>query len=312
VTSQLTPDTESAPVAPGRQYTEPMREMVALALLAGNAVFLFLGFAGLVLVLDGWAIGFGARSVAQFPVFVGPLSLGLPMLAVLLATHVTPVLGRYRLILTAAAIEYAVSAVFGLATFLGAFADDLPAARATLEGLLYRGVWLGFLALAALVLARLYVGLIPGPALVLGGSPVRRRTDLSGGRGTTYRASTSRSGAAGQEEGAPNYDGPTVDTGWPVVPPPPRPEPLVVPDDATMRVPDDATMRVPAETSGDGPDDAAATGPGEGPGGVPGVTGDTTVRVQAPPPVDVEAEPEEATRLLRVQRPNTGPDVERS
>ena len=308
MTSQLTPDTESAPVAPGRQFTEPMREMVALALLAGNAVFLFLGFAGLVFVLDGWAIGFGARSVAQFPVFVGPLSLGLPMLAVLLATHVTPVLGRYRLILTAAAIEYAVSAVFGLATFLGAFADDLPAARATLEGLLYRGVWLGFLALAVLVLARLYVGLIPGPALVLGGSPVRRRTDLSGGRGTTYRASTSQAGPAGPEEGAPNYDGPTVDTGWPVVPPPPRPGPLVVPDDATMRVPAEPSGDVPEEA----PDDAAATGPGEGPGGGPGDTGDATVRVQAPPPADMEAEPEEATRLLRVQRPNTGPDVERS
>jgi hypothetical protein len=328
VTSQLTPDTESAPVAPGRQFTEPMREMVVLALLAGNAVFLFLGFAGLVFVLDGWAIGFGARSVAQFPVFVGPLSLGLPMLAVLLATHVTPVLSRYRLILMAAAIEYAVSAVFGLATFLGAFADDLPAVGATLEGLLYRGVWLGFLVLAALVLARLYVGLVPGPALVLGGSPVRRRTDLSGGRGTTYRASTSQAGPPGQEEGASSYDGPTVDTGWPVVPPPPRPEPLVVPDDATVRVPaetsadapEDATMRVPAETSADvadeapedAPEDAPATGPGEGPASVPGDTGDATVRVQAPPPVDVEAEPEEATRLLRVHRPNTGPDVERS
>ena len=147
--------------AGGRQFTEPLRETVALALLAGNAVFLFLGFTGLVFVLDGWASGFGARSAATFPVFVGPLSLGLPMAAALLATHLTPMVARYRLILLAACIEYGVSAVFGLATFLGAFADDLPSARAALEGLLARAVWLGFLSLGAFVLARLYVGLVP-------------------------------------------------------------------------------------------------------------------------------------------------------
>ena len=74
--------------AGGRPFTEPLRETAALALLAGNAVFLFLGFTSLFFVLDGWAAEFGARSAATFPVFVGPLSLGLPIVAVLLATHV--------------------------------------------------------------------------------------------------------------------------------------------------------------------------------------------------------------------------------
>jgi hypothetical protein len=307
-----------------------MRETVALALLAGNAVFLFLGFTGLVFVLDGWAVGFGGRSVEQFPVFVGPFSVGLPMLAVLLATHVTPALRRYRLILMTAAIEYAVSAVFGLATFLGAFADDLPAARATLEGLLYRGVWLGFLALGALVLARLYVGLIPGPALFLGGSPVRRRGDLSGGRGTMYRSATGQAGSTGGSAGSddaevPNYDGPTVDSGWPVVPPPPRPEPLVVPEDATMRVPVTNSGNDPGEARSDAPDQASSQAGGQAAGQPSGqasgpaptdatvrVPADATVRVPEPKPVEVEAQPEEATRLLRVQGPKGGPEAEQS
>ena len=110
----------------------------------------------------------------------------------------TPVVPRHRLILLAAGIEYGVSAFFGLATFLGAFADDLPAARATLEGLLCRAVWLAFLSLGALVLARLYVGLVPGPALVLGGTPLRRRSELIPGQGNVYRSGTYRHGRRGR------------------------------------------------------------------------------------------------------------------
>lgn len=204
--------------ATGRQFTEPLRELAALVFLAGNAVLLFLGFTGLFVVLDGWASEFGARSSAAFPIFVGPISVGLPVVAVLLATHVAPMLPRYRLILLAACVEYGVSAFFGFTAFLGAFADDLPAARATLEGLLGRGVWLGFLALGALVLARIYVGLMPA-----GGRS---------GPGIPAPAASYRTGTA-----APAFDEPTVDTGWPVVPPPPQPEPLVAPVDATVRVP---------------------------------------------------------------------------
>ena len=181
----------------GRTYTEPVRELAALALLVANAVFLLLGFTRLLFVLDGWASGFGARSAAAFPVFVGPVSLSLPIIAVLLATHVTPMLRRHRLILVIACAEYALSAVFGFATFLGAVAEDLPAIRATLEGLLWRGVWLGLLAVGVLVLARLYLGLMPG------------------GPGFGGRAGPAWPGTAGTTEA---IEEPTIETGWPVLP----------------------------------------------------------------------------------------------
>lgn len=186
-------------VSTGRSYTEPVRELAAFALLGANAVFLLLGFTGLLFVLDGWASGFGSRSAAAFPVFVGPVSLSLPVIAVLLATHVAPMLRRHRLILVIACAEYAVSAVFGFATFLGAVAEDLPAVRATLEGLLWRGVWLGLLVVGVLVLARLYLGLMPG------------------GPGAGGRLGPPWAGALGTAQA---IEEPTIETGWPVLPTP--------------------------------------------------------------------------------------------
>ncbi len=50
--------------------------------------------------------------------FVGPLALALPVLALLLATP-RPMVGPDPQIVLAALIEYGVSAVFGLITFLG-------------------------------------------------------------------------------------------------------------------------------------------------------------------------------------------------
>lgn len=181
----------------GRTYTEPVRELAALALLVANALFLLLGFARLLFVLDGWASGFGSRSAAAFPVFVGPVSLSLPIIAVLLATHVAPMLRRHRLILVIACVEYAVSAVFGFATFLGAVAEDLPAIRATLEGLLWRGVWLGLLVVGVLLLARLYLGLMPG------------------GPGLSGRVGPAWPGTPGTTEA---IEEPTIETAWPVLP----------------------------------------------------------------------------------------------
>src|SRR6185369_13220031 len=84
-------DPSSAPVpAPGRAVTAPMRQIAATALLVGNAVFLFLACSDLILVVDGWATGFGGRSEATFGTFAGPVSIALPLLAMLLATHISP------------------------------------------------------------------------------------------------------------------------------------------------------------------------------------------------------------------------------
>ena len=58
-------------------------------------------------------------------------------------------------------VELSVSALFGAITYLGAFAHDLSSVRATIEGLLGRSVWLGFLVIAGMLLARVWRGLYP-------------------------------------------------------------------------------------------------------------------------------------------------------
>jgi hypothetical protein len=271
----------NAQSTPARQVTQPLRETVALALLAGNAVFLVLGFSGLFFVIDRWATGFGERCAAAYDAFVGPSSLGLPLVAMLLATHVAPMVRRTRTILIAALAELGVSAFFGAITYLGAFANDLSSVRATVEGLLRRSVWLGFLVLACVVVTRVWTGLYPAskpqPAgYATYGQPTygrpypgqpmyppppptyqpgvaqlgtaephdaaralaepRDATRVMGQPHDPTRAMAEPSDATrvmGQPHDAVRAlaDEKTSGTGWPVVPPPPIPAPLVMPVD---------------------------------------------------------------------------------
>jgi hypothetical protein len=204
-----------------------------MALLAGNAVFLFLGLTSLLMVINGWASEFGLRSARVFATFVGPFALGLPLLAVLLATHVRPMLARARPILVAALVEYSVSALFGAVTFLGAFAHDLSSVRATLEGLLGRSVWLGFLVLASILLVRIFNGLFPARRLVSYGgyAPARYGRPYPGQ--PMYPHATYQPGVAGPVY-PPSGEATEEHSGWPVVPPPPMPGPLRV--EPTVRV----------------------------------------------------------------------------
>jgi hypothetical protein len=127
----------------------------------GNGVFLLIGVSDLLFVTGGWAGGFAARSNATFGVFVGLVSIALPLAAVLLATHVAPALPEARPILIAALTEYAVSAFFGLVAYLGAFADGLYGVRATFDGVIGRAVWLAFLTIAATAVHRVFRALYP-------------------------------------------------------------------------------------------------------------------------------------------------------
>jgi hypothetical protein len=226
---------------PARQFTEPLRELTVLALLAGNTVFLALGFSRLFFVLDGWATGFGLRCVAVFDAFVGPLALGLPVLAMLLSTHVAPMLRRTRPILITVGVQLGVSALFGAITFLGAFAHDVSTSvRATIEDTLLRVVWLGFLVLACVVVVRVWMGLFPAPrpqpagyyATPTYGRPYPGQPMYAQPSVPTYQPGTATPGP--------------VSTGWPVVPPPPRPEPLVMEADLTVQM-----EPVPPEVGGD-------------------------------------------------------------
>jgi hypothetical protein len=227
-----------------------------MVLLIGNGVFLTLGFSGLFFVLDGWASSFGLRCAAVYSSFVGPYALGLPIAAMLLATHVAPMLRRSKAILIAVLAELGVSALFGAITFLGAFASDLGSARATVEGLLWRSVWLGFLVVACIVALRLYQGLYPAP---------KPQTQPSAGF-QPYRPPTYGSPYPGQPmypqptyapgTAAPSY-GPsetiTDNAGWPIIPPPPQPAPLIVASSEpttriapqTVDIGGDATQKVP-------------------------------------------------------------------
>lgn len=244
------PTTVSTPTigTAARPFTEPLRELIAFVLLAGNGVFLVLGFSGLFFVLDRWGSEFGLRSEAVFSTFVGPYSLGLPIVAMLLATHVYPMVRRSKAVLITVLAELAVSAFFGLVTFLGAFANDLASARATVEGLLWRSVWLAFLIFACIVAVRLWLGLYPAAKAGPVGYPATYRQPTYGSPypgQPMYPQATFTPGSA-QPSYTPHE---TVldSSGWPVVPPPPVPGPLVLPVQLEP-LGGEATTRIAAET----------------------------------------------------------------
>lgn len=154
-------DSGRAGVARARGVTDGMRYLAVCALLAGNGVLLFLGVSDLLFVVSGWITRFGARSEVVFDTFAGPVAIALPLLAMLLATHVHSVLPQARWLLQVALAEYAVSGFFGVITYLGAFAEDVFSIRSTVDGLISRAVWLAFLAIAGVAVYRVYRALYP-------------------------------------------------------------------------------------------------------------------------------------------------------
>jgi hypothetical protein len=268
-----------------RRFTEPLRELSVFALLAGNAVFLLIGVTRLFIVIDGWASRFGQRCDEVFPTFVGAFAVGVPIVAVLLATHVEPIVPRTRLVLVTALSEYAASGFFGVLTFLGAFAYDLRSPREVIEGVLTRGVWLAFLVLGGLVLYRIWRGLFPPPP--------PRRPVYGGYAPTTYgkpypgqpmypQPVTPPAGPSPTGQTSP---GPTP-TGWPEVPPPPMPAPVTVEPDPTTRLTplpaeSDPTMSL-TPLSGEPPADATTQLPEQPQPPETETGGDATQVVPAP------------------------------
>ncbi|RAO35563.1 ATP-dependent zinc metalloprotease FtsH [Micromonospora noduli] len=141
----------SADATQARQLTKPLRELAALALLGANAVFLFVGLLRLIAPND--YSSFTDRAGSAFYAFVGVEAVGLPLLAVLLATHISPVLAKAKLITQAAVIEYAVSALFGTLTMLIWTVGRLAEAEVldALLGVLTRFAWMVIFAIAAWV-----------------------------------------------------------------------------------------------------------------------------------------------------------------
>ncbi|MEU2167081.1 hypothetical protein ACH47V_06825 [Micromonospora chersina] len=139
------------------QLTKPLRELAALVLLGANAVLLFVGLLRLLVPVDDYST-FSGRAGSTFFAFVGLESTALPVLAVLLATHVRPVLPKAKLITQVALIEFAVSAAFGALTFLiwmvGRLADG--EVLDAFLGLLTRVAWLAVFAIAAFVVFKIW------------------------------------------------------------------------------------------------------------------------------------------------------------
>ncbi|MBQ1074620.1 hypothetical protein KBX06_15800 [Micromonospora sp. C31] len=138
------------------QLTRPLRELAAFVLLGANAVFLFVGLIRLVTPTEYST--FGGRAGNAFYAFIGLESVFLPLLAVLLVTHVKPPVPKAKLITQVALGEYAVSALFGGLTFLFWTVDRLAEGEIldAFLGLLSRVAWLALFAVAAYVVFKIW------------------------------------------------------------------------------------------------------------------------------------------------------------
>ncbi|MET8528903.1 hypothetical protein [Micromonospora sp. NPDC005172] len=141
----------SADATQARQLTKPLRELGAFALLGANAVFLFVGLLRLISPAD--YTDFTGRAGSSFSMFIGVEAVVLPLLAVLLATHVAPVLPKAKLITQVALGEYAFSALLGTLTMLIWTVGRLANAEIldALLGILTRFAWMVIFAVAAWV-----------------------------------------------------------------------------------------------------------------------------------------------------------------
>lgn len=158
------PEPTPAKATRASQVTAPLRELAALVLLGANALLLLVGLIDLVF---GRGTRFQDRAGSAFFDFIGIEGIVLPLLAVLLATHVEPPVRRAKQITLAALVEYAVSAVFGglalLAWLFGRLAD--AQIRDAFTGLLLRVAYLAILAVAAFAVVKVWHALyhVPRP-----------------------------------------------------------------------------------------------------------------------------------------------------
>ncbi|MEJ3741906.1 hypothetical protein WEI85_01210 [Actinomycetes bacterium KLBMP 9797] len=166
----MTTEPEAAPTdgTPASKLTKPLRELAALVLLGATAVFLFVALLDLLIPAEFANNDFTSRSAGSFDGFVNLTTIGLPLLAVLLANHIEPAVGRAKLITLVALIEYAVAAffaiIFGLVVGVVVIITDVSA-RAGFEAFLTRIAWLAVLAVAAYALVTIGRGLywVPKP-----------------------------------------------------------------------------------------------------------------------------------------------------
>lgn len=172
----MTTQPEPAPTekVQANEITKPLRELVALVLVGANALFLLAGLIDLAVPASRFDT-FGSRAGSGFFEFVGLTTILLPLLAVLLVTHIRPVPARAKLITIAALAEYGLSALLGLVTLIAWFfhsASDFTF-RYVFSGLLDRVALLAIIAVAALLIVKVWQALFtaPKPQPLVYGSP---------------------------------------------------------------------------------------------------------------------------------------------
>jgi hypothetical protein len=168
VTSQTEP--ASTPPSSGEksasQFTLPLREIAALVLVGATALLLLVGLIKLLIPGD-FRPSFLDRASASFDDFIGLDKILFPLLAVLLANHMRPVLGRAKLITEVALIEYAVSAFFGVifGLLIGFSNTAGNSVRTAFEALLAHVAYAAVLGVAGYAVFRVWQGLyyVPKP-----------------------------------------------------------------------------------------------------------------------------------------------------
>ncbi len=157
----------SADEAPAVEETKKIRPLLAWGLLGVNAMWLLIAIEAFLFEGDGPRSDFSTRALLAFGEhpdlttgfpgastigLVGFAQIGLPLLAVLLLTHVRPVLPNPKQFLITALIEYGISAVFGLVAFIATFTlDGENRGRPLTETVFMRVGLFALLGLAALV-----------------------------------------------------------------------------------------------------------------------------------------------------------------
>lgn len=143
--------------AQASQITKPLRELAALILVGANALLLFVALIDMMIPrFEGSE--FTDRAGTAFLDFIGLLAIVLPLLAVLLVTHIQPATAKAKLITIIALVEYAVSAFFGVIALFSWLIGTLSDVelRAAFTGLLGRVAYLAIFGVAALAIFKVW------------------------------------------------------------------------------------------------------------------------------------------------------------
>lgn len=208
------PEATPSDGTPASQITNPLRELAALVLVGANALLLLVGLIDLVVPFSSNST-FTGRAGGSFFDFMGIEAIVLPLLAVLLATHIQPPVPRAKLITQAALGEFAVSTVFGVICLFAWLIGTLinGAVRDAFTGLLVRVAYLGIFAIVAFMVYKVWRTLYyvprPGAQPAAYGQPAQQHQQ---GYPQGYGQQPGYPQGYGQQ---PNYPQPGYQPGYP-------------------------------------------------------------------------------------------------